>query len=316
MKKWIIVPTALIAVILVAIYIVVPKKMKLARAVTIHCPHGAVNRFLVNDSNWFKWWPSTTSVSAKREGKINSFFYKDYSFQPRQRMFDAIGVHITADDLTIDSKIILIPKHKDSVSIQWNYEYNTGMNPVTRVQRYLQAGTLEQHIDEIMYGLKQFLEKTENVYGIAIQKTTVKDTLLLSTRQVFNARPSTQNIYSLINKLKTYIQQEGAIETGYPMLNVQPKNSRPFETMVAIPINKAVKETNDMVIKKMVPGYILVAEVSGGDLTAAHAFSQMENYLADHRYESPAIPFYSLVTNRLTETDTTKWVTRINYPVF
>jgi hypothetical protein len=42
----------------------------------------------------------------------------------------------------------------------------------------------------------------------------------------------------------------------------------------------------------------------------------MENYARDHKKQSPAIPYQLLVTNRLTEADTTKWITQINYPVF
>ncbi|WP_207514781.1 GyrI-like domain-containing protein [Longitalea luteola] len=308
MKKWIIVPIALIVFVFLAIYIVVPKKINGSHTVTIHCTRGAANRYLVNDNNWPKWWPTNTS--------LNVFPYKKYTFQPQQRMFDAVGVRIAGNELSINSKIILIPRHSDSVAVQWHYEYTTGSNPVTRVQRYVQARALEQPINEILATAKQFLEQPENVYGIAIKKTTIKDSLLLSTRQVFTSRPATEKIYSLLNKLTTYLQQQGASQTGYPMLNIYEKDSTHFEIMVAVPVNKAVKEQKNMVMKNLVQGYVLVAEIKGGDHTVANAFSQMENYLKDHRYESPAIPFYSLVTNRLTETDTTKWITRINYPVF
>jgi hypothetical protein len=42
----------------------------------------------------------------------------------------------------------------------------------------------------------------------------------------------------------------------------------------------------------------------------------MKNYVEDNKKTSPAIPYQSLITNRLTETDTTKWVTKLYYPVF
>jgi hypothetical protein len=31
---------------------------------------------------------------------------------------------------------------------------------------------------------------------------------------------------------------------------------------------------------------------------------------------TPAIPYQSIITNRLTETDTTKWITKIYQPIF
>jgi effector-binding domain-containing protein len=315
MKKWIVVSIALIAVALLAIYIFVPSKIDLSQSITINCTHGAADRYLVNEANWFKWWPATRSAPPLFHSQTTVFPYKNFTFHPRQRMFDAIGITISSVDLTFNSKIILIPKHKDSIHIQWNVEYYTANNPVTRVQRYLRAGAVRQHLSEILTALKRFLEKAENVYGIAVKKTIVQDSLLLSTKKVFTIEPSTQNIYSLINKLKTHIQQQGAKETGYPMLNIQRKDSTHFETMVAIPINKAVKEQNNMVLKNLVQGYILVTEVNGGVNTISNAFAQMENYVLDHHYQSPAIPFYSLITDRSAETDTGKWVTRISYPV-
>lgn len=315
MKKWIIVPIALIAVAFFAIYILVPRKINLSQSVTINCTHGAANRFLVNDANWYQWWPLTKSSPPAFQSQTQIFPYKNYTFQPQQSMFDAIRVNISKNDLTINSKIILVPKHKDSVYVQWNAEYYTGNNPVTRVKRYLQWSALGHQTNDILVNLKRFLERSDNVYGIVIKKGTIKDSLLITTKKVFTTEPATQNIYSLINKLRTHIHQQGARETGYPMLNIQRKDSTHFETMVAIPINKTVREQDGMVLKNLVQGKILVTEVSGGPQTVFNAFAQMETYLTDHQYESPAIPFYSLITDRITETDTTKWVTRISYPV-
>ena len=61
------------------------------------------------------------------------------------------------------------------------------------------------------------------------------------------------------------------------MLNIRKKDSTHFETMVAIPVNKEVKEQNGIVMKYMVAGNILMTEVHGGVQTANNAFAQMDN---------------------------------------
>ena len=66
----------------------------------------------------------------------------------------------------------------------------------------------------------------------------------------------------------------------------------------------------------MVPGKILVAEVKGGAYTADEALRQLTMYMDDNHLVSPAIPFQSLVTERSKEPDTTKWITKIYFPVF
>ena len=86
--------------------------------------------------------------------------------------------------------------------------------------------------------------------------------------------------------------------------------------MVAIPINKVIPENEKFVSKRMVPGKILVAQVRGGTYTTAAALRKLEIYMDDNRLSSPAIPFESLLTNRIEEPDTTKWITKIYYPIY
>jgi len=66
----------------------------------------------------------------------------------------------------------------------------------------------------------------------------------------------------------------------------------------------------------MIRGNILVAEIKGGIYSVNEAERQLVNYANDYKKISPAIPFQSLVTNRQLEPDTSKWVTRLYYPIF
>jgi hypothetical protein len=66
----------------------------------------------------------------------------------------------------------------------------------------------------------------------------------------------------------------------------------------------------------MIAGNILVAEVKGGPYTVTNAFNSLHDYVTDHDLQSPAIPFQSLITNRLQQPDSTKWITKIYYPIY
>jgi hypothetical protein len=167
----------------------------------------------------------------------------------------------------------------------------------------------------IIMHLKTFLESSQNVYGMSIARQKVVDTLLISTKFISNTYPTTAEIYSAINDLKKYISKEGATETNPPMLNVSPEDTS-YRVMVAIPINKQIKETDNFTIKKMIPGKILMAEVKGGSFATREALKQMNLYLNDNYLSSPAMPFESLITERLQEPDTTKWITKIYYPIY
>ena len=86
--------------------------------------------------------------------------------------------------------------------------------------------------------------------------------------------------------------------------------------MVALPINKAVNNEGDFLFKQMVKGNTLVAEVNGGRATINNGLKALEQFKSDYQFTSPAISFELMITDRRAERDTSKWVTRLYYPVF
>jgi hypothetical protein len=88
-----------------------------------------------------------------------------------------------------------------------------------------------------------------------------------------------------------------------------------YQTMVAIPVNKPLPGRGPILAKRMVPGNILVAEVRGGTAAVEEGFRQLDAYVSEHRTRPPGLPFQSLVTDRRTEPDTSKWITRLYYPI-
>jgi len=55
--------------------------------------------------------------------------------------------------------------------------------------------------------------------------------------------------------------------------------------------------------------------VRGGQGTVENALEQMQLYFDDYDKTSMAITFQYLVTDRIKESDTTKWITEIYAPV-
>ena len=100
------------------------------------------------------------------------------------------------------------------------------------------------------------------------------------------------------------------------MLNVHREGAERYETMVAVPTESDVPTTEKFKIKKMVLGNILVSQVTGGEDRVKEGEKQLANYVEDYQKISPAIPFQSLVTERISEPDSTKWITRLYYPIF
>lgn len=303
----------LLGLLLTSAYVFFPTKIDSSNIVKIHCVMNSASRYVINENKWAKWWPGTITHDSASDKDI--FHYKRYRYIITEIKYNAILIETQANELTVKGTLFFLPLGFDSIRVEWKYGLSTTSNPINRLHLYWEAKKINNNILDIMKNMKAFLEKPENVYGMHIDEIKVKDTILVSTNFSSPQYPSTQKIYDLINGIKSYIALNHAKETNYPMLHVW-QDSGFYKTQVAIPVNVVIPQNNVYAIKRMVPGKILVGQVTGGAYTANDAIRQMGIFLTDHGMSSPAIPFESLVTNRMEEPDTSKWITKIYYPVF
>ena len=99
------------------------------------------------------------------------------------------------------------------------------------------------------------------------------------------------------------------------MLNVESREDGSFETQVALPTNRQLNNDGNIVYRRMVPGNFICSEVAGGAYTANEALKQMNYFISDNHKSKVANPFQILVTDRMLEPDTLKWITKIYIPV-
>ena len=128
--------------------------------------------------------------------------------------------------------------------------------------------------------------------------------------------PETAVVYDEIGRLEKHLEQYGATATNMPMLHIKKSETGGYDIMAAIPINKEVPVSKGIEIKRLFPGNTLISVVKGGYATVEKAEAAFERYKTDYTFVSPAIPFQSLVTNRMAVADSSKWITKLYYPIF
>jgi hypothetical protein len=306
MKKVLIGLVLSIAFLLAAVYLFIPRKIKIEAAVPLNAALPGVFRTLINDSNWKKWWPGETP-----------FAYNKQAYSIKGKFFNVFDIDIYSDKDTINSRMELVFVEANTMTILWNAELVSSNDPFKRFERYRYAKQTEKNMNAILQSLQTFFQKKENIYGVDIKETLVKDSALISTRRKFDHYPDAQEVDSMIQSLKKYISQNKAIEKNSPMLNVFELGNSRYEAMTAIPVDKELPKTNEFAPKFLLKGgNILEAQIQGGPYTIEKGLKELENYRADYKFNSPAIPYQLLVTDRAKEPDTTKWITRLYYPVF
>ena len=200
--------------------------------------------------------------------------------------------------------------------MQWSTQLGTGINPIGKVQLHLAANRLEGDLKDILERLKKHILLLKNVYGIDIKNEKVQVQLLVSTKEAFPHYPNNREIYGLVDKLKEHRRLYNAFGDTIPMLSIQRLDSVQYTAQVALPVNKNLPDENGIAGKWMMKGgNILTAEVIGGANRVDSSMKQMEKYISDYQRSIIAIPFQLLLTDRRNQPDSTKWLTRIYYPV-
>lgn len=231
--------------------------------------------------------------------------------------YNSSKVLISTTDNKYPSKITWIPYANNTIELRWKTSLKASVNPVRRVQQYIAARRLKSDMAANLERLLKFSINPRNIYNINIERQTVKDTLFATMSFTSAEIPKTAEVYRAIDLLRRYINNQGAIEVNAPMLNVT-KNPKSIyiTSTIALPINKPIKPSQHISVNRMVRGNILVAEVKGGPGTIKNALNQIEAYMKDFKLTPPAIPYESLITDRRMQVDTSKWVTKIYYPIY
>jgi len=303
MKKWVFVVAGVLLVGVVLIDVFIPSTLTVSRVESVRCRPLAAFPFLSDELKWRAWWQD----SAERK-----------DFHIRKLSYQTIDIAIQWKQQTLESRMVLLPGgDPDSLFLHWETRLRCGWNPLDRLGQYRQGRQLSTLMGRILGRAGDFLGQPQNVYGIRIEEGSTRDTMLITTRIEKAGVPTNEDIYAQIGKLTRFIDVAHSQVRGYPMVNIIPLEDRPgtYRLMVAIPVSTAIGSKGDVSFMRLIPGRYLITDVNGGPATVDRALAALKDFIRDHQRTVMAIPFQSLITNRMQEPDSSKWVTRIYYPV-
>jgi hypothetical protein len=312
MKKWIVWLLVILILGLVSIYIFIPAKIVISRIITSEVTMPGEFRMVSREEKWEKWWRNS---EGKPHVKGEPFTYNRSVFRITSNRDNITGIEIEQDGMKLQSVLHLISFKSDSTGAIWECEMHAGNSPINRLSTYNKAAELSKNMKAVLQNLKNYVSDPQNVYEISIHRSSTRDTTLLSARFISPTYPTTAEIYGYLDIVEKSIQKQKGIVSNFPLLNVRKLDSGGFETQVAIPTNRLLENDGKIFYRRMFPGNFLTAEIKGGPYTLMKAEDQLENFQKDNKKTVMAKPFQQLITNRMKEKDTLRWITRIYLPV-
>lgn len=301
MKKWRLLIVLLIAAL--ATWWVIQKKQKgIDQNTTIGVNAKLFIRTFPDEKMWAKWWPG----KVEEKNNAHQFLLNGNSYTIVEKKFSSLVINISGQQSDCKAELLFIQAQPDSVKLIWRAADST--------QKLCDG--MAKDMAAINKAIATFYNNEDHIYGHHIEKSFVVDSSLISTATETTGYPQVAQIYGLIDKLKAYAASQSAAVNGFPMLNLSTTDSVHYKIQVALPLNKRLPNSGDIHYKWMLGGgNILVAEVKGGAPIINEGFKAMEQYVDDYGRVAPAIHFQSLVTDRRLQLDSTKWVTKLFWPV-
>lgn len=282
----------------------------------MNCPASATFRNISNSKQWARWFPDIPFPADTNEFQSTPVLkYHGYSYRNIRPYISAVRLLIAGNHDSTSTSIIILQEPGNTTSVEWHGEITTGLNPIEKLLSYNRAVNIKKDMQAILKRMSDFLGKTENVYGIKIERVILRDSSLVATKNQLPSYPGTPEVYQMIRQLKAYIFKKNISATGEPMLNVTKTGDGRYTTMVAMPVSTSSTGNGNIFFTKMVPGNFMTAVVRGNQDKVNSALNQLKLFVDDYNKTAMAIPFQTLVTDRNLEPDAAYWITRLYIPV-
>ena len=313
MKKILIAFFVAASIATATVYFYIPKNIRVVSEISICAGAGTAQRIISGSFYRAKWLPATGKSISPIVYELDGCGYRFATDNSINNNIDILYKNINSHSLQT-----LLPTGNDTITINWMLNEESGYNPFNRLSTYFKLKHIKETNEKILLSLQQFLINKKNVYGFDVQIRKQTDSTLITLKSFVNHFPGVADIYGDIDKLKRYAAANDARTTNAPMLNIERDGPGKWRYMVALAIDKPLIDNGNIIAKRMFAGgkILITDNITGGFTTLTDAMQQLEKYKEDYGYMSPAIPFQSLITDRVKERDTTKWQTKLYYPVY
>lgn len=297
---------AVVVILSITVSLVLPTKKIVYSQTKAAANAEAVKRHLRDSGSWAEFWPA------------DFMYFDEISYKVNKNLFNGFEILIIMDDEdTLLSYLTALPITLDSTMFTWSCYLDSSRLPWKRLLAFQRHKALKSAFNTLLDRLANYTSNETNLYEMDVKEVKVTDSALISTKRNFDHYPTTSEVYEMVDELKAHIHSKKANITNHPMLNVLRIDSLEYQAMVAIPVDRLLAPHGTFEPKLVLKGgKLLEAEIKGGWWTIQNAVRNFELYVQDYNRSSPAIPYQLMVTNREEELDTSRWITRLHYPVF
>lgn len=321
----------IIAVIIVACAIsatfFMPRKLQFENHQFINAPVHVVYNQVNNILNWENWSPwslqdQTIAIDYNKTKSGEGAGYKWYSTNKKigegkleivnSVFLDTIIINVQFSYNTVASGIFIFEKADSGTTIIWNMDIELDFDPISKIRGYFNH---YKSADFYYNGLTELADICKNIPEYTVYKTSVVGFNYLGiTTKCLNAEIGEKMGYNYM-ELSNYLTQNDIAITNAPIAIYYSYNDIETEFEVGFPIDSKPPKRKKYNFGEIPTGNYVTTLHYGAYNDLIDAYIAINQFIADSNYAINGLPWEQYLTNPEKEPDTSKWMTRIYFPV-
>lgn len=320
-----------VIVLMVIISFFLPSTVKVERSIFIKThaciPFEQVNNFH-NWKNWSPWHKIDTAMKGTYEGP-ESGEGAIFKWDSKNKNVGVGSMQLTkvVKDSLIEMKLTFgkepaaesgfrFADMKDSVKVSWYIITHLGWNPIAKFFGLTMEKMISPDFEKGLNDLKTICEAKTCCMKYKIEETTVKPFLFLSIRVTCTPATIGQKMGRCFGEIMAYMGKNGLKQTRPPIAFYHKYEGNIFDVEMGIPVDKAAKTKDKKIMfTEFKGGKSLVALYYGPYDNIGEAHKMMMHRVNEHGLKMNGACWEEYVTDPGTEKDSSKWLTKIYYPI-
>jgi len=205
----------------------------------------------------------------------------------------------------------------DGIEVKWTVITNAGFNPVARFFNLFMKKPLGKDIEKGLANLKVLCENYKESYSINIEEFNFVGCKYIGIMDSCSSVEISSKLEQLYGELSKYMQKNKLeyITAPIDITYFYSDEKTIFEAAIPISSNSKVKDEGRVKVKEILPVTVALGHYYGAYNQIYTAYLDIEKWIKENKKNAGTFSWEEYITDPVTETDTSKWYTKIYYVI-
>jgi effector-binding domain-containing protein len=318
-----------IVILLLAIGFILPAKLDVSRNVSIHAPTNYVFEEINNLERWEKWqyWNTLDPETKITYGDIKVGTGASYFWDGPKLGKGSVTIteSITNKSIALDLKftensiakgIYSVEPDGENTLLNFNFSADQGLNPIARWFNVFMKGEIEKSFEYAGEKIKEIAE-AKPVFAFPLNEETVPAISYVGLTHIMSPKDQlavNKQMEKMYTKLAADLKKANVKITGSPFCIYPKYSEESMEMVCAMPVSASVKVAGYQVMQTEA-GRAVKGVMHGDYSNLQNVHNEIQKYIKYKNLIESGAPREVYITDPMLETDTSKWITEVYYPV-